>query len=229
MTASSLFPNTWPVQHPERLQLYSMATPNGKKLGIALEELGLAYEAHRVDIHAGDQHDAGFRRLNPNGKIPCIIDPQGPGGKPIAMMESGAILLYLAEKTGKLLPTQQDARWEAVQWLFFQMASIGPMFGQMGHFYKFARDKTSDEYALQRYSTEAKRLLGVLEERLRGGDYIVADAFTLVDIATLPWVLALDFYGAKEHLGYKSFGHVEGWVQRCMARPAVQRGLKVCA
>lgn len=227
--ASDLFPSKWPVRHPDRLQLYSIATPNGKKVGVALEEAGLAYEAHKLSFADGDQFDPEFVRLNPNSKIPCIVDPDGPEGGPIAMMESGAILMYIAEKTGKLLPKSSESRWETIQWLFFQMASVGPMFGQFGHFYKFARDKTSDDYALERYSKEARRLLGVLEKRLAERQFLVDDEYTIADIATFPWVAALDFYQGKEQVGYQDFPQVHGWLQRCLTRPASQRGLRVCA
>ncbi|MEZ4219599.1 MAG: glutathione binding-like protein [Polyangiaceae bacterium] len=221
------YPKRWPPQHPDRIQLYSLATPNGQKVGIALEELGLPYDAHKIDIMAGDQFDDDYKKLNPNSKIPALVDPAGPGGKPIVLMESGAILLYLAEKTGKLMPAAQ--RWDVTQWLFFQMASVGPFFGQFGHFFKFARDKTSDEYALERYGKEAKRLLGVLDARLAAAQYLAGDEYTIADIATFPWVNALDYYKGKEHLDYASFTHVQPWVDRCMSRPAVPRGIAVCA
>ncbi len=229
------FPSRWPAQFPDRIQLYSAATPNGRKVGIMLEELGLPYEPHRIDLSAGDQRHPEFLRINPNGKIPCIVDPSGPEGASCSVFESGVILLYLAEKaraagnTNSLMPQGPHERWEAMQWLFFQMAGFGPMIGQFGHFYKFARDKTSDDYGVNRYSAEAKRLLGVLDGRLAGREYVVGDAFSLVDIALYPWVLALDFYGGKDHLGYATFRHIEPWVERCGARPAVQRGLVVCA
>lgn len=223
------FPEKWPVQHPNRIQLYSLATPNGQKIGVALEELELPYEAHRVDILAGDQFDEGYKRLNPNSKIPTLVDPDGPGGKPLVVMESGAILLYLADKTGRLIPSDPARRWEVIQWVFFQMANVGPMFGQFGHFYKYARDKTSDDYALNRYANETKRLLGVLNTRLEGRTFLVDDTFTIADIAIFPWVNGLDFYEGKDFLDYNSFRNVQPWVERCMARPAVQRGVEVCA
>lgn len=219
----------YPVQHPERLQLYSLATPNGKKIGVALEELGLPYEAHRVDIMAGEQHHPAYLGLNPNGKIPTLVDPAGPEGQAVALMESGAILWYLAEKTGQLVPKSPGLRLETLQWLFFQVGGVGPMFGQFGHFHKFARGKTTDTYALDRYSAEARRLLQVLETRLEGRDYLVGSSYTVADIATFPWVTALDFYEGKAHLTYDDFPRVEAWVQRCLARPATQRGLEVCA
>jgi len=224
----SLFPSRWPPKHPDRIQLYSLATPNGKKIAIALEELQLPYEAHRIDILAGDQHDPGFLKLNPNGKIPALIDPDGPGGEPLVLMESGAILLYLADKTGKLVPADPRLRWEVTQWLMFQMASVGPYFGQFGHFFKYARDKTSDDYALERYTKEAKRLLGVLDRRLAGRDYLVGGELSIADIATFPWVGGLEHYEARDALEVASFGNVGAWYDRCTSRPAAQRGAKVC-
>lgn len=221
------FPTEWPAKHPERIQLYSLATPNGKKAGVMLEESELPYEAHKINIMAGDQFKPGFVAVNPNSKIPCMIDPDGPGGKPHALMESGAMLIYLAEKSGRLFPTEPIARSETLQWLFFQMASIGPMIGQFGHFFKFAKGKT-DDYGANRYSAEAKRLLAVLENRLSKHEYLAADEYTIADIATFPWITALDFYEAKEHLEYASFPSVQAWVQRCLDRPAVQRGVEVC-
>lgn len=226
---TDLFPQRWPAQHPDRIQLYSLATPNGRKASVALEELELPYEAHKIDIMAGDQFDEGFKRVNPNSKIPAIIDPDGPDGEPIAVMESGAILLYLAEKTGKLLPAGGRERLEAIQWLFFQMGGVGPMFGQFGHFFKYAKDKTTDSYGVDRYTKEAKRLLGVLDVRLEGRAYLAGESYSIADIATFPWVDFLDHYGGKGVLEYDSFKNVQPWVERCLARPAVERGMKVCA
>ncbi|MEM6995965.1 MAG: glutathione S-transferase N-terminal domain-containing protein, partial [Myxococcota bacterium] len=193
------FPSRWAPEHPDRIQLYSLPTPNGQKAGIVLEELGLPYEAHRIDIMAGDQFDPEYVAINPNSKIPSIIDPNGPGGKKIALMESAAILLYLSEKAGGAL-NPAEHRWETLEWLSFQIASVGPFFGQFGHFHKFARDKTTDDYALKRYTAEAKRLLGVLNARLEGRAYLVGETFTIADIATFPWVKALNFYEGKEAL-----------------------------
>lgn len=222
------FPSRYAPRYPDRIQLYGMPTPNGKKISIALEELELPYEPHRVDILAGDQHDPEYRRLSPNGKIPTIIDPYGPGGRPIAMMESGAILLYLAEKSGRLLSSDPLERLETLQWLFFQMAHIGPMFGQFGHFYKFAKGKT-DEYGEQRYGSEVTRLLGVLNDRLEGRSFLVGEALSIADVATVPWMQGLDFYEGKEFVKYDSFQNVVAWVDRCVARPAFQRGATVNA
>lgn len=223
----NVFPR-WPAQHPDRIQLYSLATPNGKKAGIMLEETGLPYEAHKIDIMADDQFDEDYKRINPNSKIPAIIDPNGPGGQPMSVMESGAILQYLADKSGKFMPKQAALRWEVTQWLFFQMASVGPMLGQFGHFFKFAKGKTQDTYAKERYTNEAKRLLGVLNTRLEGRTHLVNDEYTIADIATFPWIMALDFYEGKDALDYDSFENLEPWVQRCATRPATVRGMKVC-
>ncbi|WP_329740597.1 glutathione S-transferase N-terminal domain-containing protein [Dyella sp. A6] len=218
----------WPAQHPDRIQLYSLATPNGVKVSIMLEETGLPYEAHRVDISQGESHLPEFLALNPNGKIPALIDPQGPDGRPLGLFESGAILLYLADKTGLFMPTDPALRWETIQWVFFQMASIGPMFGQIGFFYKFAGREYEDKRPLQRYVNESKRLLGVLDARLDGRDWIMGDEYTVADIATLGWVNCLiTFYGAREQVDFDSFGHVVAWLERGLARPAVQRGLAV--
>ncbi len=224
---TDLFPSRWPPAHPDRIQLYSLATPNGKKAAIALEEVGLPYEAHRINIMAGDQFDPEFVRLNPNSKIPTLLDPNGPGGEPIAIMESGAILHYLARRTGKLLPTDPRGENEVLQWLFFQVGHVGPMLGQFGHFYKFAKGKT-DDYGQKRYGAEVTRLLGVIEKRLADRDYLVGE-YTIADIATVPWIAALDFYEGKHYVGYADFPRVDAWVQRVLARPAVQRGLEVCA
>ena len=217
------FPERWAPQHPDRIQLYSVPTPNGQKASIVLEELGLPYEAHRIDIMKGDQHtDEYTTLLNPNGKIPSLLDPDGPGGEPIAIMESGAILHYLARKTGQLMPTDPRGENEVLQWVFFQVGSVGPMFGQFGHFYKFAKGKT-DTYGEQRYGAEVTRLLGVLERRLQGREWIAGD-FTIADIAIAPWVAALDFYEGKDFVKYADFQGVDAWVQRFFARPAVVRG-----
>ena len=222
------FPARYPPRYPDRIQLYSMPTPNGQKLGIALEEMELPYEPHRVDIVAGDQHHPEYLRINPNGKIPSILDPHGPGGHPIAMMESGAILIYLAEKSGRLLSPNAVERLETIQWLFFQMAHIGPMFGQFGHFYKYAKGKT-DDYGEKRYGTEVTRLLGVLNERLNGRSFLIGEALSIADVATVPWINGLDFYEGKEYVEYDRFENVIAWVARCTARPAFQRGAVVNA
>ena len=218
------------------IQLYSLATPNGQKVGIALEEMGLKYDAHKISISAGDQFKPEFLAINPNNKIPAIIDLDGPiGGRkagdsePLHVMESGAILLHLAEKSGKFLSKDPRERSETIQWLFFQMAGVGPMFGQLGHFFKYAKDKCDHPYPVERYTAEAKRLLGVLEKRLDGSDYLIGD-YSIADMATFPWVDCLEeFYGAGEQVGLKDFPNVAAWRKRCNARPAVVRGKKVCA
>lgn len=226
----SNFPITrrWPPRDPERIQLYSLNTPNGVKASIMLEETGLAYEPHLVDISQGETHTPEFLSLNPNGKIPAIIDPDGPGGQPLALFESGAILLYLADKTGRFIPSDAAGRWETIQWVFFQMASIGPMFGQLGFFNKFAGKDIDDPRPLQRYVDESRRLLGVLDARLDGRSWLMGDEYTIADIATLGWVNNLiTFYEARELVGYDGFAHVDTWLQRGLARPAVQRGLEI--
>ena len=230
MSDLTAFPITqrWPAQHPERLQLYSLPTPNGVKVSIMLEEIGLAYEPHLVDIGKNESWTPEFLSLNPNGKIPAILDPNGPGGKPIALFESGAILLYLADKTGKLLPTDPARRYAAIQWVFFQMAFIGPMFGQVGYFHKFAGREIEDKRPLERYVAESKRLLGVLETRLAGRQWLMDDDFTIADVAMLGWVRNLiGFYGAGELVAFDALKQVPAWLERGLARPAVQRGLQI--
>ena len=223
----SSFPitNRWPAEHPDRIQLYSLPTPNGVKASIALEEMELPYEPHLVSFGTDDQMTPEFMSLNPNNKIPAIIDPDGPGGKPLPLFESGAILIYLAEKSGKLMPADPAARYETIQWLMFQMGGVGPMFGQYGHFFKFAADKVTESYSLDRYRAETQRLLNVIEARLEGRDYIMGD-FTIADIATFPWIRVLGgFYEGADDLGLDSYPNTMAYVARCEARPAVQRGL----
>jgi GSH-dependent disulfide-bond oxidoreductase len=220
----------WPAQHPERLQLYSTPTPNGVKVSIMLEELALAYEPHYVDLGANETRTPEFLSLNPNGKIPAILDPHGPGGAPLALFESGAILLYLADKTGRLVPPDPAARYATIQWLFFQMANVGPMFGQLGYFHKFAGRDVEDPRPLARYRDESKRLLAVLESRLRDREWIMDGVFTIADIAHLGWVNNLiGFYGARELVEFDSLTAVPAWLARGLARPAVQRGLTIPA
>ncbi|MBB3770632.1 GST-like protein [Angulomicrobium tetraedrale] len=226
----SAFPiaSRWPAQHPDRLQLYSFPTPNGVKVSIMLEETGLPYEAHTVNILKDESWTAEFLALNPNGKIPAILDPDGPGGTPLALFESGAILLYLAEKTGKFLPADPAARYETIQWVMWQMAAIGPMFGQVGFFHKFAGAAYEDKRPRDRYVAEAKRLLALLERRLEGRDWIMGADYTIADIATLGWVRNLvGFYGAGELVDYAALTHVPAWLARGLDRPAVQRGLEI--
>jgi GST-like protein len=230
MTDLAQFPITrrWPAQHPDRLQLYSLNTPNGVKVSIMLEEIGLPYEPHLVDIMKGESHTDEFLSLNPNGKIPAILDPDGPGGKPLALFESGAILRYLADKTGQLLPADPAARWETVAWLMFQMGGLGPMFGQLGFFNKFGGREIEDKRPLQRYVDESKRLLGVLDRRLDRREWIMGGDYTIADVSMLGWVRNLiGFYEARELVGFDGFPNVAAWLERGLARPAVQRGLMI--
>jgi GST-like protein len=225
-----LITRRWPAEHPDRIQLYSLPTPNGVKVSIMLEETGLAYEPHLVDINRQESHTAEFLSLNPNGKIPAIIDPNGPGGEPLGLFESGAILQYLAEKSGQLLPSDPARRYETLQWLHFQMGGVGPMFGQVGYFWKFAGREIEDKRPLERYVNEAKRLLGVIEERLNGRSWIMDEEYTIADIALMGWVRNLiGFYGAREIVQYDLLSNVPAWLDRCLARPAVQRGLTIPA
>ena len=232
MADLSAFPITrrWPAAHPDRLQLYSLNTPNGVKVSIMLEETGLPYEAHLVDITKDESWTPEFLSLNPNGKIPAILDPDGPDGKPLALFESGAILIYLADKTGQFIPADPAARYEAIQWLMFQMGGVGPMFGQVGFFHKFAGRHFEDKRPLERYATESKRLLGVIDRRLEGRDWIMGDQYTIADISMLGWVRNLiGFYGARELVGFDELKNVPAWLERGLARPAVQRGLEIPA
>ena len=220
----------WPALHPDRLQLYSWPTPNGVKVSIMLEEAGLPYEAHAINIGQNETWTPDYLSLNPNGKIPAIIDPDGPGGRPFGLFESGAILLYLAEKTGKFLPHEPEARLETLQWVFFQMAAVGPMFGQLGYFHKFAGREIEDKRPLERYRAEAARLLRVLETRLEGREWMVDDAFTIADIALIGWVRGINAaYAAGELVGWSELSRVQAWLDRCLARPAVERGLVIPA
>src|SRR3990167_8540612 len=230
MTDLSAFPitNKWPARHPDRLQLYSLPTPNGVKVSIMLEETGLPYEAHLIDIGANESWTPQFLSLNPNGKIPAIIDQDGPGGKPLGLFESGAILLYLAEKTGRLLPADPARRWETIQWVLFQAANVGPMFGHVGFFHKFAGRAFEDRRPLERYRDESIRLLGVLEARLEGRAWIMGDDYSIADVATLGWVRNLiGFYEARELVGFDNLKQVPAWLEPGLARPAVQRGLQI--
>jgi GSH-dependent disulfide-bond oxidoreductase len=216
----------WSAKDPSVLQLYSLPTPNGVKVSIALEEMGLPYEPHLVDFGTNDQMSPEFLSLNPNNKIPAIIDPEGPGGEPMPLFESGAILLYLAEKTGKLLG-EGAKRWEVIQWLMFQMGGVGPMFGQVGFFHHFAGKEIEDPRPRDRYYAEARRLLGVLDKQLAGRDWIAGD-YSIADIAICPWLRTLrDYYGAGPEVGWNDLKHVPAWLDRFLARPAVQRGLTI--
>lgn len=231
-TSLADFPITrkWPAQHPDRIQLYSLPTPNGVKVSIMLEECGLPYEPHLVDFGSNDQMSPAFLSLNPNNKIPAILDPNGPGGKPLGLFESGAILIYLAEKTGKFLPTDAAARYETIQWLMFQMGGIGPMFGQLGFFHKFAGKDYEDKRPRDRYVAESSRLLGVLNQRLEGRSWIMGDDYTIADIATFGWVRNLiGFYGAGELVEIQKFPNVTRVLDAFVARPAVVTGLGIPA
>jgi GST-like protein len=226
----SAFPITqkWPATHPERLQLYSLPTPNGVKVSIMLEEIGLPYEPHLVNFASDDQLSPAFLSLNPNNKIPAILDPNGPDGRPLALFESGAILLYLAEKSGKLLPEDAAGRYETLQWLMWQMGGIGPMFGQLGFFSKFAGKDYADKRPRDRYVAESKRLLGVLNQRLADRPWIMGDSYSIADIATFPWVRnLLGFYEAGELVEIHNFPHVSRALAAFLARPAVIRGLDI--
>jgi len=232
MTDLSAFAITtkWPAQHPDRLQLYSLPTPNGVKVSIALEEIGLPYEPHLVRFDSNDQLSPEFLSLNPNNKIPAIIDPNGPGGRPLALFESGAILIYLAEKSGQLMPADAAGRYETIQWLMFQMGGIGPMFGQLGFFHKFAGKDYEDKRPRDRYVAESKRLLSVLDKRLEGRAWIMGDTYSIADIATFPWVNNLiGFYGAGDIVGIADFPQVRRVLAAFVARPAVVKGLGIPA
>jgi GST-like protein len=227
MTDLSAFPitNKWPAQHPDRIQLYSLPTPNGVKVSVMLEETGLPYEPHLVRFDAHEQQSPEFLSLNPYGKIPAIIDPAGPSGRPLPLFESGAILLYLADKSGQFLPRDPAERYETIQWLMLQMGGIGPMFGQVGFFNKFAGKDYEDKRPRERYVGEAKRLLRVLEQRLAGRDWIMGEAYTIADMATFPWVNNLiTFYEAGELVGIADYPNVTRVLAAFLARPAVVKG-----
>jgi GST-like protein len=232
MSDLSAFPVTrkWPARHPDRLQLYSLPTPNGVKVSIMLEESGLPYEAHLVSFDTNDQKTPEFLSLNPNGKIPAILDPGGPGGKPLPLFESGAILIYLAEKTGLLMPRDPAGRHQTIQWLMFQMGGVGPMFGQVGFFNKFAGKDYADKRPRDHYVAESKRLLGVLNRQLADRAWIMGDTFTIADVATFPWVNNLiGFYEAGDLVGITEFPHVSRTLSSFLARPAVAKGMGVPA
>ena len=220
----------WPARYPDRLQLFSAPTPNGVKVGIMLEESGLAYEPHRIDIMANESHDPAFLALNPNGKIPAIYDPQGPGGKPLALFESGAILIYLADKSGQFLSPDPGARYETIQCVMWQMGGVGPMFGQLGFFHKFAGREYEDKRPRDRYAAESARLLGVLDDRLATRSWVMGDDYSIADISLLGWVRNLiGFYDAADIVGFERFAHVQRWLDAGLARPGVQSGLEVTA
>lgn len=230
MTSLASFDITkkWPAQHPDRLQLYSLPTPNGVKVSILLEEMGLPYEVHRVSFDTQDQFSPEFLSLSPNNKIPAILDPNGPDGKPFALFESGAILIYLASKRGQFIPADTAGRYETLQWVMFQMGGIGPMFGQLGFFHKFVGKDYEDKRPRDRYVAESKRLLGVLDKRLEGRDWVMGDEYTIADIAILPWVRNLvGFYGAGDLVEFSQFKNVARVLEAFVARPAVARGLTI--
>ncbi|MGJ5619889.1 glutathione S-transferase family protein [Sulfitobacter sp. MF3-043] len=227
MADLSAFPiaKKWPAKNADILQLYSFPTPNGVKASIALEEMGIPYEGHKVTLSDADVKSAEYLSLNPNNKIPAIIDPNGPDGTPIGLFESGAILIYLADKSGKFIGTSARERAQVIQWLMFQMGGLGPMLGQLGFFYKFAGSDWEDKRPQQRYIDEAKRLLNVLNLELAGKEWITGTDYSIADIAIAPWLRALDFYGAKEVLGWDDHTNLVDYVKRFEARPAVQKGL----
>ncbi len=226
MTALADHPITrrWAPQNPEVIQLYAFPTPNGVKASIALEEMSLDYEPHLVTLADADVKSPEFLSLNPNNKIPAIIDPNGPNGETVALWESGAILIYLAEKTGQLMPTEGAAKYDVLKWLMFQMGGIGPMFGQMGFFVKFAGSEIEDPRPRDRYVSEAKRLLAVLEGALDGKEWIAGE-YSIADIAIAPWLRALDFYEAKDLVGWGDLTNLPAYLDRFVARPAVEKGL----
>ncbi|MEX3858745.1 MULTISPECIES: glutathione binding-like protein [Paraburkholderia] len=230
MTDLSAFAITkkWPAEHPDRIQLYSLPTPNGVKISIMLEETGLPYEPHLVRFDTNDQMTPAFLSLNPNNKIPAILDPHGPDGKPLPLFESGAILIYLADKSGQLIPKDAAGRYETIQWVMFQMGGIGPMFGQVGFFHKFAGKEYEDKRPRDRYIAESKRLLGVLEQRLEGRAWVMGDRYSIADIAIFPWVRNLvGFYEAGELVGIQDFPNVRRVLAAFVERPAVARGLNI--
>lgn len=221
MADLSAFPITarWPAANPDVIQLYSWPTPNGIKVSTMLEETGLAYEPHLVRLSDEDVKSPAFLSLNPNNKIPAIIDPHGPDGTPMGLFESGAILIYLAEKTGKFIGRTPEERYRIIQWVMFQMGGVGPMFGQLGFFVKFAGSKVEDPVPRERYIGEAKRLLAVVDGALEGKDWIAGD-YSIADMALAPWLNALEFYGAKSLVGWDDLRNVPAYVERFWARPA---------
>jgi len=220
----------WPPRHPQRLQLYSLPTPNGQKVGVMLEECGLPYEAHTVDFGSDDQKSLEFLGTFPNGKIPALIDPQGPGGAPLALFESGAILVYLADKSGRFLAREGAARYAAIQWLMWQMGGVGPMFGQVGFFHRYAGKAFEDKRPRDRYVAESRRLLAVLDARLAGRAWLLGDDYSIADVAVFPWVnCLLHYYEAGPLVGFGDFGQVQRVLDAFLARPAVARGMKVAA
>jgi GST-like protein len=211
------------------IQLYSLATPNGQKVSVALEEMNIPYEAHTINIMKNDQFTDEYIKISPNSKIPAIVDPDGPDGNSLSIMESCAILIYLADKSGMFLSSDPVLRNKTLQWIFFQAGHIGPMFGQFGHFFKYAKDSCDHPYPVERYTKETRRLLQVLEDRLTESKYVATDEYSIADIAIFPWVSALsEFYEANEQLELDKYTHVHAWLQKCLERPAVTKGMKVC-
>eukprot|EP00899_Mesostigma_viride_P011199 jgi/Mesvir1/2007/Mv06193-RA.1 len=209
------------------IELYSIATPNGQKVGICLEEMGLSYNANLINIMKSEQLTPEFLKISPNNKIPAIVNPNTPSGEPLSIFESGAIMIHLADITGKFLPRDKEKRYTTLQWLFWQVGGVGPMFGQFGVYFKYARGICTDPYPLERTTKEVKRLLGVLDRALEGKEYVAGD-YSIADMAIFPWVEALDIaYGARDHLELDRFHNVMSWRARVKARPAVQRGLAV--
>jgi len=226
--ASFAITRKWPASHPERIQLYSLPTPNGVKVSIMLEETGLPYEPHLVDFNSNDQMSPEFLSLNPNNKIPAIIDPDGPGGAPLPLLESGAILTYLSDKSGQLMPRAAAARYQCLQWVFFQVGGVGPMFGQLGFFVKFAGREWEDKRPRDRYAAEARRLLGVIDRHLAAHEWMMGAEYSIADIAIFPMVRNLvGFYAAGDLVGYPDFRNVQRALESFLARPAVKRGLEI--
>lgn len=214
-----------PAENPDVLQLYSFPTPNGIKVSALLEELGVPYEAHTISIMRDDQFNPGFLAINPNNKIPALIDPTGD--TLVEVFESASILIYLAEKYGKFLPASGPGRVEVMNWLMWQMGGLGPMLGQFGHFYKFAADKVKDPYAVNRYTDEAKRLFGVLDAHLEGKDFVAAGEYTIADMAIWPWLKVVNFYGGEEVLEIASYKNITRYLELHLARPASQAALNI--
>lgn len=220
----------WPPKHLDRIQFYSLPTPNGIKVAAMLEETGLPYEAHLVDFGSDDQNSPEFLSLNPNNKIPALIDPNGKNGEPITLWESGAILIYLANKSGKFFPEKHEDRYDTLQWLMFQMGGAGPMFGQFGYFHKFAGKEIEDKRPYERYQGESKRLLNVINQQLEKSEYIAGDEYTIADIALWPWLRALaGFYDAGEALELDTFPAIKPWLEKCSRRPASERAKRIPA
>ena len=220
----------WPPRHPDRLQLYTLGTPNGIKISVFLEETGLPYEAHKVEFSRNDQMTPEFLSVSPNNKIPAILDPDGPGGRPLPLFESGAILIYLAEKTGRFLSSDPHQRYTTLQWLMFQIGGVGPMFGQLGFFYKYAGSAYEDKRPLERYAGETRRLLGVMDVQLADHAWLAGEEYSIADMAVFPWINGmLMHYKAGDVVGYGGFRNVDRALQAFLARPAVQRGMKVPA